>query len=244
MPLAGVAMSRRKLAWIAVVFVGVLAIGGLLSSVFRTSKLAFTEPEIQERLNQQLPKTVRGVTVERVTAHLAENSLALRIDIQGTVMRRPVAAVVSAQGVPRYESDRAELYFDADDVRIDQLTIAGRTVIGADDTAARSSMLEAAGPAVQRIADAAIKAYLATRPVYRFKNDFKGFVLKASLVGVAVNQNALVVTFSLWNLTVTCAIYASVLIGILLIGYLLIRHPLWGLETVIDIATTTMTPSG
>lgn len=244
MPLASVAMSRRKLAWIAVAIIGVLAIGGLLSSVFRTSKLAFTEPEIQERLNQKLPKTVRGVTVERVAAHLAQNSLALRIEIQGTVLRRPVAAVVSAQGVPRYESDSAELYFDADDVKLDQLTIAGRMVIGADDTTSRSPMLEAAGPAVQRLADAAIKAYLATRPVYRFKNDFKGFVLKASLVGMTVSQNALVVTFSLWNLTVTCAIYASVLIGILAIGYLLIRHPLWGLETVIDIATTTMTPSG
>lgn len=236
-------MSRRKLAWIAVAVIGVLAIGGLLFSVFRTSKLAFTEPEIQERLNLQLPKTVRGVTVERVAVHLAQNTLALRIEVHGAVVRRPVAAVVSAQGVPRYERRSAELYFDADDVKIDQFTIAGRTVIGADDSATRTPMVEAAGSAVQRLADAAIKAYLATRPVYRFKNDFKGIVLKASLVGVTVAQNSLVVTFSLWNLTATCAIYAAVLIGILAIGYLLIRHPLWGLETVIDIAATTITPS-
>ena len=141
--------------------------------MFRTSKLIFTEAEIQERLNLQLPKTVRGVTVERVAAHLAENRVALRIEVQGALVREPVSAVVSAGGVPRYEASNAELYFDADDIKIDQLTIAGRSVIGADDTAARTPLSAAAGPAVQRLAEAAIKAYLATRPVYRFKNDFK-----------------------------------------------------------------------
>jgi hypothetical protein len=236
-------MSRRKLAWIVVALVGVLATGGLFFSVFRTSKLVFTEPEIQERLNQELPKTVRGVTVERVVAHLAENRLALRIEIQGAVLRQPISAIVSARGVPRYEARGAELYFDADDIKIDQLTIAGRSVIGADDTAAHTPLSAAAGPAVQRLADAAIKGYLATRPVYRFKNDFKGFVLKASLVDVTIGHDALEVTFSLWNLTVTCAVFAFVLIGILSIIYLLIRHPLWGLGKVIDIADM-MTPSG
>ena len=236
-------MSRRKLAWIVVALAGVLAAGGLFFSAFRTSKLAFTEPEIQERLNRQLPKTVRGVTVERVVAHLEENRLALRIEVQGAVVRQPVSAVVSARGVPRYDGHSAEMYFDADDIRIDQLTIAGRSVIGADDTAARTPLSEAAGPAVRRLAEAAIKAYLATRPVYRFKNDFKGFVLKASLVDVTIGHDALVVTFSLWNLTVTCAVLALVLIGLLSIAYLLIRHPLWGLGKIIDIADM-MTPSG
>jgi hypothetical protein len=236
-------MSRRKLAWIVVALVGILAAGGLFFSVFRTSKLVFTEPEIQERLNRQLPKTVRGVTVERVVAHLAENRLALRIEVQGTLVRQPVSAVVSARGVPRYEPRGEELYFDADDIKIDQLTVAGRNVIGADDTAARTPLSAAAGPAVQRLAEGAIKAYLATRPVYRFKNDFKGFVLKASLVDVTIGQDALVVTFSLWNLTVTCGIIALVLLGILSIIYLLIRHPLWGLGKIIDVADM-LTPSG
>ncbi len=79
--------------------------------------------------------------------------------------------------------------------------------------------------------------------MYRFKDDFKGFVLKASLVDVTIGQDALVVTFSPWNLTVTCAILTFVLLGILSIIYLLIRHPLWGLEKIIDIVDM-MTPSG
>jgi hypothetical protein len=236
-------MSRRKLAWIAVALVGVIATGGLFLSTFRTSKVVFTEAEIQERLNLQLPKTVRGLTIERVAAHLADNRLALRIELEGAVLRQPVSAIVSARGVPRYEARGAALYFDADDIEFDQLTVASRNVIGADDAAARTPLSAAVGPVVRRLAEAGITAYLATRPVYRFKNDVKGFVLKASLADVTISQNALVVTFSLWNLTVTCAVFAFILIGALSIIYLLIRHPLWGLGKIIDVVDM-MTPSG
>ena len=54
-------------------------------------------------------------------------------------------------------------------------------------------------------------------------------MLKAALADVAIEQNALVVTFSLWNLTVMAAIFALVLIGALVFIFQLIRHPLWGL---------------
>ena len=158
--------------------------------------------------------------------------MALRIEMQGTVLREPVSAIVAALGVPRYEAQSGEMYFDADDLKINQLTIAGRSVVGEDDTAARSRFTEAVGLAVQRLAETAIKAYLAARPVYRFKQDFKGVVLKAALVDVTIRQNTLAVTFSLWNLTVTVATFASVLLGVLLAIFLLVRHPLWGLGTV------------
>jgi hypothetical protein len=235
-------MSRRKLAWIVVALVGMLAAAGLLWSMFGTSKLVFAETDLQARLNQQLPKTVRDVTIERVAVHLAENHLALRVEIHGTAMRQPVSAVVSARGVPRYQARSGEMYFDADDVKIDQLAIAGKNVVGETDTAARGRLTEAASLAAQRFAETAAKAYLAARPVYRFKDDFKGIVLKAALVGVTIERNALVVTFSLWNLTATVAAFAFVLVGMLLAVYLLVRHPLWGLATIADIAGAISTP--
>ena len=225
-------MSKRTLAWIVVAFVGVLSTAGLLFFMFGTSRLTFSESDIQARLNQQLPKTVKEVTIERVAVRLAENRLALRIVIQGTVLRQPVSAVVATRGVPRYEAQSGEMYFDADDVKIDQLTIAGRSVAGEEDTATRSRFTEAVGLAVQRLAETATKAYLAARPVYRFKQDFKGVVLKAALVDVTIRQNTLAVTFSLWNLTVTVATFAVVLLGVLLVIFLLVRHPLWGLGTI------------
>ena len=108
---------------------------------------------------------------------------------------------------------------------------------GEEDAASRRRTAEAAGAVVQRLAETAIKAYLATRPVYRFKEDFKGVVLKAALVDVSIQQNTLAVTFSLWNLTVTVAIFAVALILVLLAVVYLIRHPLWGLGTIASIAT-------
>jgi Protein of unknown function (DUF1439) len=229
-------MSKRKLAWIVVALVGVLSIAGLLSTVFRTSGLVLAESDLQARLNQQLPKTVKDMTIERVAVRLADQRLALHVDIHGTVLRQPVSAAVSAQGVPRYSAQDGELFFDADDVKIDQLTIAGRGVAG--EEAGRGQLSEAAGGAARRLAETAIKAYLAARPVYRFKEDFKGIVLKAALLDVAIEQNALVVTFSLWNLTVTVAAFALLLIVVASVIYLLIRHPLWGLGMILDIATS------
>jgi hypothetical protein len=229
-------MSKRQFAWIAVAVVGVLSIAGLLWTMFGTSKIVFTEAELQARLNQQLPRTVRDVTIERVAVQLAESRMALQVEVKGTAMRQPVSATVSARGVPRYEAQKGEMYFDADDVKIDQLTVAGRSVAGDEDATTRRRLTELAGAGVQRLAETAIKAYLATRPVYRFKDDFKGIVLKATLVSVTIEQSTMVVTFSVWNLTVTVAIYALVLIILLLIIYWLIRHPLWGLSTIADLA--------
>jgi hypothetical protein len=235
-------MSRRGFAWTVVACVGALAAAGLVWSMFGTSKLVFAESDLQTRLNQQLPKTILDVTIEHMAVRLAENRMALRIEMQGTVMRQPVTAVVSAHGVPRYAARNAAMYFDADDVKIDQLMISRKSVIGADDTATRGRLTEAAGSAVQRVAETAIKGYLAALPVYRFKQDFRGIVLKAALVDVTIEQNALVATFSLWNLTVSTAAFAFAVMVMLLFAYVLIRHPLWGLGTIVDIAATISTP--
>ena len=228
-------MSKRKLAWIVVALVGVLSIAGLLSTVFRTSRLVLAESDLQARLNQQLPKTVKDVTIERVAVRVADQRLALHVDIHGAVLRQPISAAVSTQGVPRYSAQDGELFFDADDVKIDQLTIAGRSIAG--EEGARGRLTETAGATARRLAETAIKAYLAARPVYRFKEDFKGIVLKAALLDVAIEQNALVVTFSLWNLTVTVATFALIFIGVVTLIYLLIRYPLWGVGTIVDAAT-------
>jgi hypothetical protein len=224
-------MSKRKLAWIVVAVVTVAALAGLLWSLLGTSRLAFTEPDIQARLNKELPKTVKDVTVERVTVHLADRRLALRVDLHGALLRQPLTAVVSARGVPRYETQSGELYFDADDVKIDQLTIAGRSIGGADDPAG-ARLGEAAGPGVRRVAETAMQVYLATQPVYRFKENFRGVVLRAALKDVTIEQNAVMVTFSIWNVTTTVAILAVVLIGVLSAVYLLVRYPRWGRRTV------------
>jgi hypothetical protein len=220
-------MSRRKIAWIVIALVGLLSAAGLVWSMFGSDRLTFTAAELQSRLNQQLPRTARDVTIERVDVALADNRLALRIATQARVLQQPVSATVSARGVPRYEAHEAAMYFDADEIKIERLAIAGRTVVGEGGrlgNAVRSTL--------QGVAENGIKAYLATRPVYRLKDDFKGLVLKAALVDVTIEQNNLAVTFSLWNLTVATGMFVLILIILVLVIYWLIRHPLWGLGIV------------
>jgi len=221
-------MSKRRIVWIVVTLVGLLSAAGLVWSIFGTDRLTFTAAELQSRLNQQLPRTVREVTIERVDVALADNRLALRIAMQARVLQQPVSATVSARGVPRYAADEAAMYFDADDIKIEQLAISGRTVVGEEG----GRLTNAVRSALQGVAESGIKAYLATRPVYRFKDDLKGMVLKATLVDVAIQQNNLTVTFSLWNLTVTTGMFVLCLIIVVLAIYWLIRHPRWGLGVV------------
>jgi len=223
-------MSRRKLAWIVVALVGLLSAAGLVWSVFGPERLTFTAAELQSRLNQQLPRTVREVTIERVDVALADNRLALRIAMLARVLQQPITATVSARGVPRYAAQEAAMYFDADEIKIEQLVVAGRTVLGE----AGGRLSNTVRSALQGVAESGIKAYLAARPVYRFKDDFKGVVLKAALVDVAIEQNTLAVTFSLWNLTLTAAMFALILIMLVFVIYWLIRHPIWGLEAIIN----------
>src|SRR5215510_12014766 len=227
-------MSKRRIAWIVVALVGLLSAVGLLWSMFGSDRLTFTAAELQSRLNQQLPRTVRDVTIERVDVALADNRLALRIALQASVLRQPVSATVAARGIPRYVADDAAMYFDADDIKIEQVAIAGRTVVGEEG----GRVTNAVRSALQGVAESGIKAYLAARPVYRLKDDLKGVVLKAALVGVAIEQNTLTVTFSLWNLTMTAAMFALILIIVGLVIYWLIRHPLWGLNIVEAVVST------
>jgi len=46
-----------------------------------------------------------------------------------------------------------------------------------------------------------VKAYLAARPVYRFKDDIKGLVLKTTIKDIAIVGDTLVISVSLIKLT-------------------------------------------
>src|SRR5215831_13051779 len=156
-------MAKRRIAWIVVALVGLLSAAGLLWSIFGSDRLTFTAAELQSRLSQQLPRTVRDVTIDRVDVALADNRLALRIALQARVLQQPVTSTVSARGVPRYAVQEAAMYFDADDIKIEQLAIAGRTVVGQEG----GRLANTVRSTLQGAAESGIKSYLATRPVDR-----------------------------------------------------------------------------
>ncbi len=98
--------------------------------------------------------------------------------------------------------------------------------------ALRQRVETAAGSAIA----AGLRTYLAARPVYRFKDDIKGIVLRAAISDVTTQTDAIVVNVSLVNLTVTVAIFLTVLLAIVFLIVQLVRHPRWGL-VILDVAT-------
>mgnify|MGYP000916167802 CR=1 FL=1 len=219
-------MSRRNIALTFVVLASLICLAGAVWSALGKSRLVFAQTEIQDRLNRQLPRTVKGVTIERVDVALANDRVALQATLQGQVIRQPIAAQVSARGAPRYDKDSHEIYFDADSIAFDRIAVAGRTISPGGDS--RNPLVATALMTAQQLAEQAVKAYLATLPVYRFKDDLKGFVLKAALSDVNVAGDRLVVDLSLWTLTTTTAVFAFwLLVGLVLI-VLILRGSLWG----------------
>jgi hypothetical protein len=76
---------------------------------------------------------------------------------------------------------------------------------------------------------AGLRTYLAARPVYRFKDDVKGIVLKAAITDVATLPDAIIITVSPIKFTMTVAFDLAVLLVIAFLIVQLVRHPRWGL---------------
>jgi hypothetical protein len=222
-------MTRRRLAWIGIAVLAALGIAGAAWSTFGNSKIVLTTAQLQERANRQLPREFKGVTVERATVAIADGRIALRVEVQATALGQGFAAVASARGVPIYDGERGEFFFDADDVKVESIApTRGGLAQRLDRLDQRlGGRIEAA--AAKAIA-AGIKAYLASRPIYRFKDDLKGIVLKAAIGGIAIEADTLAVTVSLINLTAMAGICLAAVLLALFLVFRLVRNPGWGLS--------------
>lgn len=226
-------MTRRQFAWLAAGVFGTLAILGAVWSALGTNRIVLTDAQLQERINRELPREVKGVIIERATVMIADRQIALRVAVRASALGRTFAAVASARGIPRYDAGRGELFFDADDVRLENFTIdnrAGRAEQPGGRLASlvgENQLTQVKAAAGNTIA-AGVKAYLAARPAYSFKDDLKGLVLKGAITDVAIEGNAVAIGVSLFNLSVMVAICLLALLTILLVVTQLMRHPGWG----------------
>lgn len=192
-------MTKQKLAWVVLIAIGFFAAGAVLWGASGPYTIRLTESELQERVNRNLPREFKGVAVERALVALAGDRIALRIEAHGAVLEVPYAVVASANGVPRYDAAQGELFFDADTVRIESFTLRGTPLLGGEDNPdSRRARIEAAAHSVVELG---IKAFLAERPVYRFREGLKGMIARAALTKVAIAGDTLVIGVSLWNVT-------------------------------------------
>jgi hypothetical protein len=221
-------MTKRQLVWIAAAALGVVAMLSTVWSTYATNKILLNEAQLQERLNRQLPREVKGITIDRMQVSIADKKIALFAQVRAGVLHRTIAANVTARGAPNLDAERGELYFDVDQVKLADIKI------GDSELRSEQTQVEANRPlaimkevAANTIA-AGIKFYLAARPVYRFKDDLKGVVLKAAITDVNIEGNAIAIELSLVRVGALAVVSLVLLLSVLVGIAVLVRNRSWG----------------
>jgi hypothetical protein len=213
-------MTKLPLTGIVALALGALAIAGAALSAFGPEQIALSEAQLQDRMNRELPRQFHGVTIEGATVSLADGRISLRVEARATALGKMLTATAFVRGVPRYNAERGEVFFDAEDVRLEDFGSGGLAKqLGSRIGGRLGEQVEQNVPRVEAAAASVIaigtKAYLAARPVYRFKDDIKGLVLKAAIKDIAIVDDTLVISVSLIKVTATVAGW---LFGLALVG--------------------------
>jgi len=203
-------MTKLQFTRIVAIVLGALMIAGAVLSAFGPERIVLGEAQLQERINRELPRQFRGVTVERATVGLADGQISLRVETRATALGKAFTAIAVARGVPRYDAERGEVFFDAEDVRLEDFGSGGLVKqLGSRIGGRLGEEIEQSLPRIEAAAGGiiagGIKAYLAARPVYRFKDDLKGLAFKATIKDIAIVGNSLTIGLSLIRMTATVA---------------------------------------
>jgi hypothetical protein len=200
-------MTNPRLFWTAALVLAAIALAGAALSAFGPERIALTDADLQERVNRALPRQFRNVTVDRATVTLADGRIAVRAETRVAALGKTIAAAITARGAPQYNAERGEVFFDADEVKIED---SGSGGIIKQMTGMRIGG-KVAEDAASALVAGSIKAWLASRPVYRFKDDIKGVVFKATLKDIAIDGNTLAITVSLIRLGAAAAAWLAAL---------------------------------
>src|SRR5262249_11114258 len=73
-------MTKLRLTSIAALALGALTIAGAALSALGPERVALSEAQLQERINRELPRQFRSVTVERATVRLVDGRISLRVE--------------------------------------------------------------------------------------------------------------------------------------------------------------------
>jgi hypothetical protein len=211
----------------------VMALGaaGLLT-LRAPQEVAFTPAQLARRveplLNRDLPlkgtaaEIVASLQARKLDVAIAGGRIDIGVLLQGRlVIGPPFSVAASLRGTPRYED--GAFYFQPEDVRLENFALGeDGKLAGALAGLARlpgpgaAGLIEKKGREVERVAkglaENAIKAELEKRPFYRLKDDAKGEVLRATLESLTVEEDRLVIRFTLWRATLWAALGAAALL--------------------------------
>lgn len=234
-------MTKRKLAWGAIIVVALLSIGATLWSFFGTDEFSMSEASIQQKIDAKMPHVTKsGVTVSNVKLDLSNDKINLSLDANATKLKQVFDVSGATTGTLRYSVTEGAFYFHPEALELNSFKVNGGNVsekVGAfidkwvdspKINQHKDELAAAAQREAMQLVQAGAEKALEHIPVYRLPDNFKGHIVRMSLTSVEVKNGHVVAHVSFWQLTQMMALYA--LAFVIAIGFTiaLVMNPEWG----------------
>lgn len=220
--------------------VGLLcAVLALYWALFIGVTMRFSNDDIQKALDDRLPKTVRGVTIEKVVTSL-DSRLSAMATISTTRWGQDINAVITAKGSPRYSPMSGTFRFEPEDVRVESFRFGEASIKEKIETAADRYVTNKGLNALAKDLSPMIEQYLkgaaersmvyamSVMPAYKLPETTSGYIARTVLNDVRVEGNRLLVTFTLMRLVWWMGMILLFIATAIALLVSIVRTPLWG----------------
>ena len=233
-------MTKRRFAWIAVVLVALAALVLGVFGLSGTRTIRVDEAMLQKHIDAQLPKTHKGVTIEKAVVHLVDHDLHVTTTATGKAFGQQFSLDAFGIGSPEYRPDTQAFYVHPTKLDVTRLDLSGESAV---DKTSKLLQRYLTDPRIKERAMGTLPGVklwiednivpralerLSQMPLYKPKNDLKGVIIKATLSGITVDKGAVVLVFSLLQLTISVVIALFALVASLGLMFTLARNPGWG----------------
>ena len=234
-------MTKRKWAWTATIAAAIIAVAGVCWSVFGVHEISMSQADIQTKIDEKMPASQKGVTISNAKIDLSGDKLGLTFNAATTKFNTEYRMNTATRGTLRYDHSRGAFYFVPEELKVSDIQANGASVaekVGGfidkwvDSKKIQDNKAELAAKAediAQGLVQKTAASVLERVPVYKLKDDFKGYVVRAVLSDVEVKDGHVIAHLSLWQLTKTVLVFAFALV--IAIGFMvaLIANPEWGI---------------
>jgi len=234
-------MTKRKWAWTATIAAVLLATAGVCWSVIGVHEISMSQTEIQAKIDEKMPASQKGVTITDAKIDLSGDKLGLTFSAATTKLNTEYRMNTATRGTLRYDHSRGAFYFVPEELKISGIQANGASVaqkVGGfidkwvDSKKIQDNKAELAARAediAQSLVQKSAAAVLDHVPVYKLKDDFKGYVVRAVLSDVEIKDGHVIAHLSLWQLTKTVLVFAIAFVAAIGFMIALVANPEWGI---------------
>jgi hypothetical protein len=225
----------------------------LLISFFGNKEVHFSEEQIQSQILKGLDKkglqkgssshtslkVVKEISIKDVNIKISNGKVSAVVSVEGTLIAsKKFSLTAKAVGAPLYKE--GAFYFSPTEIKVESFEYEGDkpgVVISkiadryiTDDK--KKLLMKDIAPVIESwmttTAQNAVMFTLEKRPIYTLKNDVKGVLIRSSLESVKIQDNELVLAFSVWEFGLSVAIGIFLLIASIAMVFALAQSPFLG----------------